>query len=130
MKEYAVRTMQQGRPELVRDFRAATVEPAALPVRVERWIAGGKIRYRLVGVAWGGSRPIEKLQIRFNPGEEFAAVAGFRQLKTDPWTVWKYEWVPRAPGDYQIRMAIGAPAMSAQRLEMGLYDRTVHISEI
>ncbi len=130
MKEYAVRTLQEGRPELVRDFLPAMVEAAALPVRVEKWIVGGKVRYRVVGIAWGGTQPIEKLQIRFNPGEEFREVAGFRQLKTDPWTLWNYEWVPGAPGDYHIRMAIAAPAVRARKLEMGLYDRTVHISEI
>ena len=130
MKEYAVRTLQEGRPELVRDFQPATVEPAALPVRVEKWIVGGKVRYRVVGIAWGGTQPIEKLQIRFNPGEEFREVARFRQLKTDPWTVWNCEWVPSAPGDYHIRLAIAAPAVRARRLEMGLYDRTVHVSEI
>lgn len=130
MKEYAVRTLQEGRPELVRDFQPAIVEAAALPVRVEKWIVGGKVRYRVVGIAWGGSRPIEKLQIRFNPGEEFRPVAGFRQLKTDPWTVWNCDWVPGAPGGYHIRLAIAAPQMRARRLDMGLYDRTVHISEI
>ncbi len=130
MQEYAVRTLQDGQPQRARDFQPATAESAALPIRVEKWISGGKVGYRVVGITWGGSRPIERLEIRFNPGEEFKAVGGFRQLKTDPWTLWTYEWAPSTPGDYQIRLAVAAPAVRARRLEMGLYDRTVHISEI
>ena len=130
MQEYAVRTLQDGRPEKARDFQPAKAEAAALPIRVEKWIVSGKVRYRVVGIAWGGSIPIERLQIRFNPREEFRTVAGFRQQKTDPWTLWRYEWAPSAPGDYRIRLAVAAPAVRARKLEMGLYDRTVHISEI
>ena len=128
MQEYAVRTLQEGRPALARDFQPATVDHAALPVRVEKWIAGGKVRYRVVGIAWGGPEPMEGLQIRFNAEEAFVPVVGFRPEKTDVWMVWTHPWSPAAPGEYTIRMA--CPGVRARKLEMGLYDRRVRISEI
>lgn len=130
MREYAVRTLQVGRPELARDFAPAAVDTAALPVRVEKWLVAGKIHYRIVGIAWGGSRPVKRLQMRFNPESPYVPVSGFAQLKTDPWTAWSYAWLPPAPGTYRIRMAVGDPSVRARKLEMGLYDRTVHISEV
>jgi len=129
MVEYAIRTLQEGRPRFAREYAPATVDAAALPVRVEKWIGGGKVRYRVLGIAWGGVQPVAALQIRFNPEETFVPVAGFRQAKTDPWTVWTYAWSPSAPGDYRIRMALDT-AVKARKLDLGLYDRTVHISEI
>ena len=129
MVEYAVRTLQEGRPRYAREYAPAAVDAAALPVRVEKWVAGGKVRYRIIGIAWGGAQPASTLQIRFNPEETFVPVAGFRQQKTDPWTVWTHAWSPSAPGDYRIRLAMD-PAVKARKLDLGLYDRTVHISEI
>jgi DMSO/TMAO reductase YedYZ molybdopterin-dependent catalytic subunit len=130
MQEYAVRTLQEGRPQFAREYASAVVDPAALPTRIEKWIGGGKLRYRIVGLAWSGAQPIPALKIRFNPDEEFVPVVGFRPGKTDPWTVWTHAWTPSAPGDYRIRMAVAAPEVQARKLDLGLYDRTVHISEI
>jgi DMSO/TMAO reductase YedYZ molybdopterin-dependent catalytic subunit len=130
MQEYAVRTLQGGRPQFARDYQPATVDHAALPVRVEKWIAGGKVQYRIVGIAWGGPEPVAALKIRFNAEEEFVPVPGFRPVKTDPWTIWTYTWKPSAPGVHRIRMAVAGPRVRARKLDLGLYDRTVHISEI
>lgn len=130
MKEYAIRTLQPGKPSLARDYAPAVVDPAALPVRVEKWAVAGKLRYRIAGLAWGGTQPIKALQIRFNPREPFVSVPAFHQGKSDPWTLWTCPWSPASPGDYQIRMAIADPLIQARKLELGLYDRTVHISEV
>ena len=131
MREYAIRTLQAGRPQLAKDYAPAIAGPAALPVRVEKWIVGGKIRYRIAGIAWGGIHGIGALQIRFNPLARFELVSDFKpQPTTDSWTLWTHAWSPSAPGDYQIRMAVVNSPIPARKLEMGLYDRTVHISEV
>ncbi len=130
MQEYAARTLQSGRPQLARDYDPATVDPAALPVRIEKWTVAGKIRYRIIGIAWGSSQPIKILQIRANPPEPFQPIAGFHQLATDPWSLWTHPWSPPAPGAYQFRLAIADPPLRARKLELGLYDRTVQITEI
>ena len=130
MQEYAARTLQEGRPEVAQDYQPATIDHAAMPVRVEKWAVAEKVRYRVVGILWGGSQIVTSLKIRFNSDQEFAPVSGFRQVKTDPWTVWTHPWSPRAPGMYTIRMAITGPAVRARKLDMGLYDRSVYIEDL
>ena len=130
MREYAVRTLQQGVPQMARDFEAATVDSAAMPVRIEKWLADGRLRYRVVGILWGGSEVVRSLRIRFNPDEEYVLVQEFRQGKTDPWTIWAHTWIPRAPGQYTLRLAITDPPVRTRKLNLGLYDRSVNISEI
>ena len=129
MREYAIRTLQQSVPRMARDFEPATIDSAAMPVRIEKWLVDGKLRYRVVGILWGGSELVRAMQIRFNPDQEWVRVEGFRQVKTDPWTVWTHSWIPRAPGPYTIRLAITDPPVRARKLNMGLYDRTVNIGE-
>src|SRR5207302_3983578 len=58
MREYAARTEQKGVPELAKDFQPAAIEQAAMPVRIEKWSVAGKIQYRVVGIAWGGTQPV------------------------------------------------------------------------
>lgn len=130
MQEYAVRTLQPGRPRLAKDYDPATVDPAALPIRIEKWAVAGKLHYRIVGVAWGSSQPIKTLQIRVNPLEQFQPISGFHPQAIDPWSLWTHPWSPSAPGAYQLRLAISDPPLRARKLDLGLYDRTVQITEI
>ena len=130
MREYAIRTLQQGVPTLARDFAPATIDHAAMPVRVEKWISSGKVSYRVVGIVWGGSVPVKDLRIQFNAEEDFVPVSGFRQIRTDPWTLWTHEWSPKAPGNYSIRLAIADPAVRTRKLDLGMYVRSVEISEV
>ena len=39
-------------PVFAKDYIAATIDRTALPVHVEQWKLGGKIVYRIVGIAW------------------------------------------------------------------------------
>lgn len=130
MREYAGRTAQKGVPELAKDFQAAVIEQAAMAVRVEKWSVGGKIRYRVVGIAWGGTQLVKVLQIRFNPEEDYVPVDNFHQLKNDPWTLWTHDWSPKARGTYAIRLAVKEPAVQARRLDSGYYVRSVEITEV
>ena len=36
-----------------------------MPIRVEQWDVQGRPLYRVIGVTWGGPRPADALQIRF-----------------------------------------------------------------
>jgi DMSO/TMAO reductase YedYZ molybdopterin-dependent catalytic subunit len=130
MQEYATRTQQEGLPDLARDFHPATIDQAAMPIRVEKWLVEEKIIYRVVGIAWGGTTPIKTLTIRFNPEEEYVPVGSFAQAENDPWTLWTHAWSPREPGTYSIRLAIRDPAVRTRRLDSGYYVRTVEISEV
>jgi DMSO/TMAO reductase YedYZ molybdopterin-dependent catalytic subunit len=130
MREYAGRTLQKGVPQLARDYQPAVMEQAAMPIRIEKWNVGGKVKYRVVGIAWGGSQPVKVLQIRFNPEEDYVPVDNFHQTRNDPWTLWTHAWSPKAPGIYMIRLSVKEPAIQARRLDSGYYVRTVEINEV
>jgi DMSO/TMAO reductase YedYZ molybdopterin-dependent catalytic subunit len=130
MQEYAARTHQHGLPALARDFQPATIDQAAMPIRVEKWIVDGRIKYRVVGIAWGGTTPVKTLIIRFNPEEDYVPVDNFTQTKNDPWTFWTHAWSPKEPGTYSIRLAIKDSTVRTRRLDSGYYVRTVEISEV
>jgi len=129
MREYAGRTLQKGVPRLAKDYQPAAIEQAATPIRVEKWSVRDKIRYRVVGIAWGGSQLIKVLQIRFNPEEDYVPVDNFHQVKNDPWTFWTHDWLPKTPGTYAIRLSVREPAVEARRLDSGYYVRSVEITE-
>jgi DMSO/TMAO reductase YedYZ molybdopterin-dependent catalytic subunit len=130
MREFAGRTHQQGIPRLAKDYKSASMDQAAMPIRVERWEVGGKIKYRVVGILWGGSRPIRRLEIRFNPEEDYVPVDAFTQTANDPWSFWSHAWTPTAPGTYLIRLRVGDPGVPTKRLDLGYYVRSVQIAEM
>jgi DMSO/TMAO reductase YedYZ molybdopterin-dependent catalytic subunit len=130
MREYASRTLQKGVPRLAKDFEPASIEQAAMPIRIEKWSVAGKTQYRVVGIAWGGSQPVKVLEIRFNPDEDYLPVDNFHQLRNDPWTFWTHNWSPKAPGTYLIRLSVKEPAVEARRLDSGYYVRSVEITDL
>jgi DMSO/TMAO reductase YedYZ molybdopterin-dependent catalytic subunit len=144
MHEYAGRTHQDptsarddvlirsGRrpegPRLARDFRSATIDPAALPVRVEKLGAGaGRISYRIVGIAWGGREPVRHLSIRLNPDAAFAPVEEIGRGDEWTWALWSHRFPAPAPGSYRIELAVKDPAVRTRRLDMGFYAREIDI---
>jgi DMSO/TMAO reductase YedYZ molybdopterin-dependent catalytic subunit len=130
MKEFAARTHQYGAPELAKEYRPAIIDQAAMPIRVEKWLVGDKIKYRVAGILWGGSRPIKSLEIRFNPEEDYVRVDQFSQTTNDPWSFWSHAWSPKAPGTYLIRLRVPDPGIETKRLDSGHYVRSVEITEI
>jgi len=130
MQEYASRTMQKGVPQTAADYLPATVDRAAMPIRVEKWSVGGGIKYRVVGILWGGTGPVNKLEIRFNPEEDYVGVDSFQQIATDSWSFWSHAWSPKQVGTYMIRLRVGDPAVVTRRMGAAYYLRTVEITEI
>ena len=57
-----------------RDFVPATIDTAAMPVRVEKWRVDGRLEYRITGIIWGGSTPTSALSIRFKSGGPWTRV--------------------------------------------------------
>jgi DMSO/TMAO reductase YedYZ molybdopterin-dependent catalytic subunit len=130
MREYSARTLQKGVPRLARDFQPASIDQTAMPIRIEKWSDAGRIQYRVVGIAWGGSKPVKVLGIRFNPDEDYAPVDNFHQVSNDPWTFWTHTWSPKTPGTYFIHLSVKEPAVEARRLDSGYYVRGVEITEV
>ena len=129
MREFASRTMQQGVPERVRDYRPPVIEQAAMPVRVEKWIVDQKINYRVHGIAWGGARPVSGLEIRFNSEEAYVPVDSFIQTGNAPWSFWVHAWAPTKPGIYFIQLRV-KDAVPARRLNAGFYVRSVEVADV
>ena len=127
MKEYAQRTGQQGVPDLARDYLPAGIECAATPIRIERWSVDGTLKYRVVGLLWGGSAPVKKLEIRFDPEDEYVPVDHLEHPGQSSWRFWTHAWVPRNEGEYLIRLRVKDPVVQAKRLESGYYERSVVI---
>ena len=130
MLEYAGRTHQGGQPRLARDYSPAVIDQAAMPVRVEMWRREGEIFYRVVGVAWGGSRPTDRLSIAFGPGGSYVPVEHFDHRTNRTWTLWSHVWRPRRPGRYKIELSFDDPTIRTRRMDLGFYLRSVQIAEI
>jgi DMSO/TMAO reductase YedYZ molybdopterin-dependent catalytic subunit len=143
MQEYAGRTLQDpagprdrqlmasGRrpqgPALAKDWKPATIDPAALAVRVERRrAAGGAVAYRVVGIAWGGRDPLRALSIRFHPQTAFAPVESLASGDGKTWSLWTHTFRPPAPGRYRIDLAV-ENAGRTRRLDAGYYSREIEI---
>ncbi len=129
MLEFASRTHQSGLPALASDFRAASQDLAAMPIRVEQWTdADGETAYRVLGILWGGQATTDKLQIRFGPGN------GWQNVEVCPgheqnlyWTVWEHLWHPDEGGEVLIECRIKDGDVSTNRLDTGFYRRSVAI---
>ena len=131
MVEFANRTHQAEPHKFARDYTPADIQTAATPVRVEKRRGPNGIDYRIVGIVWGGTKPVDRLAIRFGKDEPFAPFAICPAPKTHTmWSLWEYRWKPRAPGTYDISLRVADASIPQRRLETGYYMRQVKIEEI
>jgi DMSO/TMAO reductase YedYZ molybdopterin-dependent catalytic subunit len=131
MRTFARRTHQTGLPILARDFTAAVIDQAAMPVRVEKWRVGSRLVYRIVGIIWGGTKPTNALQIRVHHDEPFVPVSDCPVPTTNTtWSIWSHAWRPGAPQRYEIVLKVSDPAIRTRRLDLYFYAREVIIDEV
>lgn len=131
MLEFAGRTHQDGRPALARDFEAPSIDLAATPIRVEKRRVAGRLRYRVVGIVWGGDTPVTELRIRFGAGDAFRSVALCPAPgDTRTWSLWEYWWDPERPDTYDIALAAATPGVRTRRLDLSWYLRRVRVDEV
>src|SRR5206468_1659685 len=88
-------SLRAGRPLLAREYEPAVIDTAAMPVRIEKWAAGGRVFYTVIGIIWGGSKPTNALSIRFKTGGPWARVDDC-PLPPSPltWSLWTHTWRP------------------------------------
>jgi DMSO/TMAO reductase YedYZ molybdopterin-dependent catalytic subunit len=130
MQEYASRTLQKGVPKTAAEYEPATIDAAAMPVRVEKWAVKDQVKYRVVGILWGDAQTVKTLQIRFNPDEDYVTVENLEPPKAGSWRFWTHAWNPRHADSYVIRLRVSDPPLRTRRLDMGYYARTVEIIEV
>jgi DMSO/TMAO reductase YedYZ molybdopterin-dependent catalytic subunit len=130
MIEFSLRTHQRTVPARALDYEAPVIDLAAMPVRVEKRRIDGRLEYRILGIVWGGDRPVERLRIRFRPGDEPAPFTLCPAPRTHrAWSLWEYRWRPREPGIYSIALAADDPSIRTRRLDVSFYVRRVVIDE-
>jgi DMSO/TMAO reductase YedYZ molybdopterin-dependent catalytic subunit len=125
MQEFASRTHQIGTPALAKDYLPASMDQAAMPVRVETWQVNGATRYRAVGILWGGDKPTDKLELRLGNGAWQPVDVCPPHTQNQTWTLWTHELTPPGPGAHPIRMRIADPSVSQKRLASGWYEREI-----
>jgi DMSO/TMAO reductase YedYZ molybdopterin-dependent catalytic subunit len=130
MQEYAARTHQHGMPARVSEYQPATIDPAAMPVRVEKWLVEGNTRFRVIGIVWGGLEPARNLQIRFSPEDPYTPVSRVQRVAHSPWGLWTAAWTPHHAGTYQIGLRLADRSVRTRRLDTGFYDRHVRIDNL
>lgn len=131
MMEFASRTHQDGTPALARDYRPATMQQAAMPVRVEQWRdADGALVYRVMGILWGGEVPTDRLAFAPTPADRLAVEICPTMTQNQTWTTWQTAWRPDAAGDYELQMHIDDPSIPTNRLDVGYYRRRIAIAEV
>ncbi|HKB12837.1 MAG TPA: molybdopterin-dependent oxidoreductase [Vicinamibacterales bacterium] len=131
MREFASRTHQPAGAALARDFVPAAIDTAAMPIRVDKWIAGGRPEYRITGIIWGGSTPTNALSIRFRSGGPWTRVDSCPLPEsTLTWSLWTHTWRPAEPGRYQIVLRVDDPAIRTRRLDVFFYVREIDIEEV
>jgi DMSO/TMAO reductase YedYZ molybdopterin-dependent catalytic subunit len=128
MREFASRTHQVGEPALARDFRPASMDLAAMPIRVERWSVAGQTRCRVVGIQWGGAGPTDKLLVRFGESSPWERVASCAPpAPTRIWSFWSHVWTPPGRGVYAIDLRVDDAAVPTRRLDRLFYRRRVAV---
>lgn len=130
MQEYAARTMQRGMPERASEYQPATIDAAAMPVRIEKWLVDGKVKYKVIGIIWGGARPVDRLEIRFSPEELYVPVSHLQPQANSSWGLWTQTWTPRQAGIYRIRLRVADASIRTRRLDSGFYVRQVEIDRV
>jgi DMSO/TMAO reductase YedYZ molybdopterin-dependent catalytic subunit len=131
MLEFAGRTHQRAQHPLAKDFAPADIQTAATPIRVEARRTLSGLEYRIVGIVWGGTRPVDRLEIRCGPNEGWKPFSVCPTPKTHRiWSLWEYRWRPPAPGVYDITLRVADPSVPQRRLTSGYYMRQVRIIEI
>jgi DMSO/TMAO reductase YedYZ molybdopterin-dependent catalytic subunit len=131
MVEFATRTHQTAPHKLARDYAPADIQTAATPVRVEKRKGPDGIDYRIVGIVWGGTKPVDRLAIRFGKDQTATPFSVCPVPKTHVmWSLWEYRWKPTAPGTYDISLEVPDKSVPQRRLNSGYYMRQVVVDEV
>ncbi len=128
MLEFSRRTHQDGLPARARDYEAPVIDLAATPIRVERRRVNGAVQHHVIGIVWGGTTPVSRLEIRFNVREAWKTLEICPPpTTTRAWSLWRYQWTPTEAGIYNIALRCPDPSVRTRRLDLFFYTRRVRI---
>ena len=125
------RTHQTRRHDLAREYAPAEIQTAATPVRVEKRRGPAGLEDRIVGIVWGGTKPIDRLEIRLGAADAWRPFSICPRPRTHVvWALWEYRWKPETTGLYSIALRVPDPSVPQRRLHSGYYMRQVKIDEV
>jgi len=138
MVEFAERTHQPeaarpsgSTPVMARDFMPATIDTAAVPIRIEQWDVDNRTEYRVAGILWGGDRPTNALAIRFRSNDSWHPVDHCPlPSNTQTWSLWTHTWRPSETGRYELVLKVMDPSIRTRRLDLFYYVRKVDITAV
>ena len=131
MLEFARRTHQEGLPARARDYEPPVIDLAATPIRLERRRVNGTLEHHVVGIVWGGTKPVSTMEIRFNARDAWKPIDLCPPpTSTRAWSLWTYRWKPTEPGIYNIALRYPDPTIRTRRLDLFFYTRRVRIDEV
>ena len=128
MREFAGRTHQVGTPDLAADFQPATMDLAAMPVRVERWDHDGEVVYHVLGIFWGGQTADAQITLLAGTQEVPVEICVAR-AHPHTWGLWSAVWTPEATGSHDLLLR-SEGSERTQRLDSGFYLCSVDIIEL
>jgi hypothetical protein len=126
MREYAGRTQQKGVPRRARDFKPAEIDTAEVPIRVEEWKEGKQTVFKVIGIVWGGDKPVTGLDIHIGD-ESGVPVSHFAQKTHATWSLWSHEWMPSKRGRFDIWLRVRDEKIRTRRLDRRYYKRRIEI---
>jgi DMSO/TMAO reductase YedYZ molybdopterin-dependent catalytic subunit len=117
----AFSTRHPAGPKQARDYVPASIDQAAIPVRVEQWKLNNKLAYRVVGITWGGPNRSNKLKIRLrrlNRDPAYRPIDFCKASTSVPsYGIWMHRWDPKQAGRYSIDVRLDAPNSHLRRLD-------------
>ena len=130
MMEFSLRTHQRAIPNVALDYEPPVDRSRGNTVRVEKRRVDGRLEYRIVGIVWGGERPVDRLMIRFRAGMRRAVHALPRSAHTSHLVVLGLPLAPVRARALQHRLTAADPAIRTRRLDVSFYVRRVVIDEV
>jgi DMSO/TMAO reductase YedYZ molybdopterin-dependent catalytic subunit len=123
MKEFATKTHQKKAFELAREYAPALIQPCAMATRVERWKVNGKEVFRVLGVLWGGPKPVTQLLL--SAGKQEAVRVDLIPGNVNSWRFWSVCLEDPPKGKVKLALQVVDKGVPSRRLKKGWYQRKV-----
>lgn len=83
------------------DTSISKIKLKSLVARVTRRRSGERYSYKIAGLAWGGSTPIQRVEVQVDRGDWRSATIDERRGNF-AWRLWSYAWRDATPGPHTL----------------------------
>jgi DMSO/TMAO reductase YedYZ molybdopterin-dependent catalytic subunit len=100
-RRYEGRHMARNYHSIRRESGDLVLETSISRNRLKSVTARVEGKGRILGAAWGGSEPIERVEVRIDDGP-WRPAEFTRRSDPQAWSLWKYDWAGATPGTHTI----------------------------